>query len=278
MATSRDDFSIAVRSAFLKKGTKQKFSLFALIVLSILLIFIETFNFKTINYLRYAIKDTIYRGSIIINFPNKIYNYASNFFDDHYQVYYENQALKLEIQKLNKKMISEEFLVSENRKLKKIIETENLEKFDTIIAKVILDKDSPFLQSVVLNKGSNADIIKGMPVLDGQNLAGRIVEVNFFSSRALLLGDLNSRVPVIITPNHYHSIMVGRSDRYPVLEYLPDTVSLQSGEIVYTSGKDGVLHSGIPVGIVFLEDDIYKVKLFSDANQLDFVNIIKESH
>ena len=63
METSREDVGIAIRSAFLAKGTKQRFSLFVLVVLSIIFIFVETVETKPLNYIRSFIKDTIYRGS-----------------------------------------------------------------------------------------------------------------------------------------------------------------------------------------------------------------------
>ena len=67
METSREDVGIAIRSAFLKKGTQQKFSLFALIVFSIILIYVETIENKPLNYLRSFVKDTIYRGSVAVS-------------------------------------------------------------------------------------------------------------------------------------------------------------------------------------------------------------------
>ena len=141
-----------------------------------------------------------------------------------------------------------------------------------------MDKDSPFLKSVVITKGLNAGIKKGMPVLHAQNLIGRIVEVNFFSARVLLLEDLNSRIPVVIVPNNYHSIMIGKSNDLPSLKFLPEENELISGEKIYTSGKDGVIQAGIPVGQVFIEENEYKVKLFSNSTQIDFVNIIKGTY
>ena len=83
METNRDDFSIAVRSAFLKKDVKQKFSLFALLVLSVLLIFVETFDFKALKYTRAIIKDFIYRGSVLVNMPSQIYGDTSRFISNH---------------------------------------------------------------------------------------------------------------------------------------------------------------------------------------------------
>ena len=67
MDTSREDVGIAIRSAFLAKGGKQRFSLFALVILSIIFIFVETVETKPLNYLRSFIKDTIYRGALVVS-------------------------------------------------------------------------------------------------------------------------------------------------------------------------------------------------------------------
>ena len=65
MATGRDDFVIAIRSAFLKKKDKQKFSLLTLIVLSIFVIVLSNFNFKVIQFVKLGINEVIYRSSHI---------------------------------------------------------------------------------------------------------------------------------------------------------------------------------------------------------------------
>ena len=79
MDTSREDFGIAIRSAFLAKGSKQKFSLFALIVLSIILLSVETIEKKPLKYFRAFVKDVIYRGALIVSAPSKSINNFSDF-------------------------------------------------------------------------------------------------------------------------------------------------------------------------------------------------------
>ena len=74
MDTSREDVGITIRSAFLAKGTKQKFSLLALIILSTVFIYIETIEAKPLNYVRSFIKDVIYRGSLIVSVPSKTFS------------------------------------------------------------------------------------------------------------------------------------------------------------------------------------------------------------
>ena len=71
METSREDVGIAIRSAFLSKGTKQRFSLFVLTILSVLLIFAESIDTKPLNKVRSFVKDVVYRGATIVSFPLK---------------------------------------------------------------------------------------------------------------------------------------------------------------------------------------------------------------
>ena len=137
----------------------------------------------------------------------------------------------------------------------------------------MLDKQSPYLNSFIINIGSNKGIKKGMAVLDGKNFIGRIVDVNFFSSRVLLVSDLNSRIPVIIEPSASHAILNGRGKNEPTLEYLPENHNVKDGDKVYTSGKEGIFTPGIPIGEVKFNNDLIQVLLFSDLSQITFINI-----
>ena len=69
MAASRDDFIIAIRSAFLKKSTQQKFSLLTLVSISIIIIVLSNFNFKAVKYLKIGISEIVYRSSFIVSIP-----------------------------------------------------------------------------------------------------------------------------------------------------------------------------------------------------------------
>ena len=71
MATSRDDFVIAIRSAFLKKANKQRFSLIGLIFFSIGLIIFSKINLPFTNYLKIGLNEIVYRSSFIVSYPEK---------------------------------------------------------------------------------------------------------------------------------------------------------------------------------------------------------------
>ena len=273
MDTSREDVGIAFRSALLAKGSKQRFSLFVLVILSILLIFIETIDTKPLNYLRSFIKDTIYRGSLVISTPSKSFSNFSGYIKEHMNLYSNYIELKKENNELRNDITKSEFLELENNQLRKLIEEQVASPSNLVSARVMLDKTSPYLNSFIINTGSNKNVKNGMAVLDGKNFIGRIVDVNFFSSRVLLVSDLNSRIPVIVEPSAYHAILNGRGKNEPTLEYLPENHNAKDGDKVYTSGKEGIFPSGIPIGEVKLNKDLIQVLLFSDLSQITFINI-----
>ena len=275
MATSRDDFVIAIRSAFLKKGNKQRFSLIGLIVFSIGLLILSKVNLPVTNYLKISLNEIVYRSSFIVSVPErKIYN-LTNKIKDHYNIYNDYLLIKEEANQLQSEKYETQFLREENKRLKKIIK-EYIYKSEELVAKVLIDKKSPFLKSIIVNKGSKDNIKLGMAVLDGSYLVGKIVEVNYLTSRALLVSDLNSKIPVGIEPNNIQSILTGTGKQNGKIEYLENEISIEDKSIVYTSGSGGLFKSGIPVGIYYKEnsDEKEKVKFFSKLSQLTFVKLV----
>ena len=277
MEQSRDDVGIAIRSALLSGGTKQKFSLVALIILSIFLIFVEKLDIKPLNYFRSFIEDGIYRGAVIVFAPAKAVNSISITIQDHFKLYDNYNKLKVQNSELKNNISKSDFLELENTQLRKLIEEKDALKSNYIMSRVILDKQSIYLNSFIINVGGNKNIKNGMTVLDGPNFIGRIVDVNYFSSRVLLISDLNSKIPVVIEPSGYQAILSGHGKNNPSLEYLPKNYNIEDGDKVYTSGKDGIFSPGIPIGEVKIEKDLVKVKLFSNLDQINFVRIKLES-
>jgi len=273
METSREDFGIAIRSAFIAKGTKQRFSLFVLIILSIIFLFVDTIETKPLNYLRSFIKDTIYRGSLVVSIPFKSFGNVAEYIDEHINLYSNYSELKIENDELKNNISKSDFLELENTQLRKLIEEQVSSSSNLVSARIMLDKQSPYLNSLIINIGSNKNIKNGMAVLDGKNFIGRIVDVNFFSSRVLLVSDLNSKIPIISAPSAHHAILTGHGENALSLEYLPETHNIKDGDKIYTSGKEGIFSPGIPIGVVKIENDIVAVSLFSELSQITFINV-----
>ena len=273
MATGRDDFVIAIRSAFLKKKDKQRFSLLTLIFLSIFTIILSNFNFKIIQIIKSSINEVTYRSSFFVSIPENYIKGLKQKFDKHMRVYDAYNETKIELENLKEKKLVNEYLKIENEKLRSLID-ENIGT-NEVLAKVLIDKESPFLKSIVLNKGTKDNVKIGMAVLDGVYLAGQIIEVNFTNSRALLLSDLNSKIPSILEPNNVQAVVSGTGLEHGIIEHTQDDFNqdINTSEIiVYTSGRGGLFKPGIPIGRIS-RDANQKIDFFSDFTQLDFVKI-----
>ena len=273
MATGRDDFVIAFRSAFLKKKDKQKFSLLSLIILSIIVIILSNINFKPIQFLKIGINEIIYRSSFIVSKPE---NYIKNLtlkFNEHMNLFENYENIKSELENLKKEQITSNFLKLENEKLRNLI-NENINSTE-VLAKVLIDRESPFLKSIILNKGTKDNVKMGMGILDGVYLVGQIIEVNFTNSRALLLSDLNSKIPSVLAPQNIQAVISGTGKNYGIIEHTKDDIEEDLKDqdvIIYTSGLGGLFKPGIPIGKISKYTN-NKVEFFSDFTQLDYVKI-----
>ena len=271
MSVSRDDFSIAFRSALLQRGGAQKFSVLSLIFLALIIFFLDVYGVKFTKPVRGFINDVVYRVTFLASAPTRFFPEIGKDFSNFLNVKGENERLKAEIEKYKLLELNVEFLKDENKNLQKILETEyfNQNLSNIILAKVLVDKNSPFLKSIIINKGTSTGILKGMPVTKDNYLVGRIVETNYLSSRVLLLNDLNSRIPVTLNQGA-QAILSGVGTSKPVLEYLPEDFEITEGINIFASGKDGIFTPGTPIGKTNNEGE---VELFIDPNQLSFVTV-----
>ncbi len=271
MSVSRDDFSIAFRSALLQRGGAQKFSILSLIILALVVFFLDVYGFVAVKKTRSFINDVVYRVTYLASVPTRVIPNLSDGISSHLFLKEENEKLKLALEKYKALELNLEFLVNENNKLKRTLDAEKT--FDTskvVLAKVLVDRNSPFLKSIIINKGSKEGILKGMPVTQNNYLVGRVVETNYLSSRVLLLNDLNSRIPVTLDTDGTQAILSGSGTNSPKLEYLPEEYVFIEGVNVFSSGKDGVFASGTPIGVTKQNGE---VKLYIDPNQLSFVTV-----
>jgi len=276
MASSRDDFVIAIRSAFLKKSTQQKFSLLTLVFISIFIILLSSLDFKAVRYLKIAIGEVVYRSSFVVSIPE---NFIKNTFIDVYEytTYFKNyKKNETELESLRSNYVSSEIIQYENKELKELINN-YVSSSDKVMAKIIVDHQSPFLRSIIINKGSKDNIKIGTNIYDQSYLVGRVIEVNFKTSRVLLLSDLNSNVPVTIAPQNIQAIVTGSGDDFGQIKYIKSgqIEELSRDSIVYTSGTGAIFKSGIPIGKLrpFQNNSSteYNVEFYSDFSQLKYV-------
>ena len=196
---------------------------------------------------------------------------------EHFEIYNEFKKNENELNELRKKKLVNDFLILENKKLRDLINESS--QSEDIYAKVLIDKNSPYLKSIILNKGSKDNVKIGMAIADDSYLVGKIIEVNYTNSRALLLSDLNSKIPVLLEPLDIHAVLSGSGKDFGFIEYTKDEYDKEiNGKeiIVYTSGYGDLFKSGMPVGKITENKATGQnvVNFFSDFKQLNYIKIV----
>jgi len=142
-------------------------------------------------------------------------------------------------------------LATENDRLRALLGSRARLPSEVLIAELIGVVPTPGTHQIILDKGSVHGLRSGMPVIDAYGLFGQIIEVTRFTSRVLLITDINHAVPVRVNRNGVRSIAGGTGDPvYLELENVPITADIVEGDLVETSGLGGGFPRGYPVGTV----------------------------
>ena len=143
-----------------------------------------------------------------------------------------------------------------------------------VTARVLAASSGPGAQSIVVASGREQGVRLGFPVVNGDGLVGRVVEVGRKVSRVLLASDAASRIPVLIGNHGARAMLIGDGGATSRIERLEATVRPAVGDMVVTSSAGGFLPDGLPVGEVVAGEGTLLVKLHADLAQLAYVSVV----
>ena len=267
-----------LRTGIWSKKKSNKFASVVFISISLLLIIFGVMESKKGIYFKTKIIDY---GSFVtysLSVPiKKISLYFSNM-EEIYYIYSQNKKLKNHTLKI--KMLENELtlLEHENNLLKDALNIKNDLYYNYQTVKVVAGIRSSFLRTLVILAGKKQKVSEGFTVISNNDLLGYVYESGNFTSRVLLITDINSRVPVIVANKNFRLILSGNNSNYLSILNLGDIDKINSGDIVLTSGDGGVYPQGIPVGVV-INDEIKKFVVRPNIilRSLDYVRVINWS-
>ena len=259
--------------AFTNIGQKSLY--FGLIILTFLIMLIGKADLAIIKKINIIISDL--SSPIISSISNqtKIIGNSFNYLSNTASLKEENKNLHLENMKLKKYKILSNMYESENLLLKNQLNLVPQEIPNFITVRAISAPGNVFAHSLLINSGRSVGIEKGNAVLFNGIFIGQIVSVGNNSSRVLLISDVNSMIPVVVSNNRIPSILTGENLILPSLKFLPNNVKLNHGSIVQTSGHGGLLPTGLPIGTVVKHSpEKYYVKPLINLNLIDYLQVL----
>jgi rod shape-determining protein MreC len=187
----------------------------------------------------------------IVNFPTEMIDQLKAILSTHDELVTENLRLKAEQLLLKSQLQRSIAIESENNYMKALFQSSREIKGKSLIAEILAVHTDPFINQVVINKGSNAGVYNGQPVLDATGIMGQVIQVGPLTSRILLINDPHSGVAVQNARNGVRAVAVGDSYSSKLrLMYVPQTADIKVGDIFITSGLGDHYPEGYPVGKV----------------------------
>lgn len=227
-------------------GPAQRLALWS--ALAIALIVLDA-RFSALGWLRAGVVAVFYPAQLAVRAPFNFAAEVSGFMVRHRTLQTENAALLENKQRASAQLARLESLRTENDELRRLVVLRQMTGFDSVAAEILSTPRDPFSQRVMLDKGGNAGIQAGQPVVDGVGLVGQVTRAYAFSSEVTLVTDRGHAVPVQIQRTGQRVLVFGGGTGMEV-RYLPTHTDIQPGDILVTSGIDRVYPAGLVVAKV----------------------------
>jgi rod shape-determining protein MreC len=206
---------------------------------------------KYLDTLRQVASVIIYPLQRIAGAPASIAQRASEFFTSNSALRTENTRLVQETLNSSAQLQQLAALATENEHLRKLVGTRARVPARTTLAEILYAARDPFSRKIVIDQGSQNDVLPGQPVIDGAGVVGQITRVYPWLSEVTLITDKGHLVPVLNPRNGLRAVLAGTgNDGALELKFVPLNAEFENGDQLVTSGIDGVYPAGLPVAQV----------------------------
>jgi rod shape-determining protein MreC len=187
------------------------------------------------------------------NSVGKISTFAEDLVNEYVflrQLRAENESLREQLASSEQKLIDYQEAYLENQRLRRMLDFKSTIQAETIPAQVVLHDLTGWFQTLMVDKGFRDQIAPDMAVVNDEGVVGRVLDVSDRYARILLLTDPGSSIDAIIQRNRVRGIVTGKDANTCFLKYVRGNLDVQVGDLITTSGKDGVFPKGLRLGTV----------------------------
>lgn len=189
--------------------------------------------------------------NLLVDAPHSLWNWLTGSFADRARLREENAALTEELRVARIKLLQYESLVEENRRLRELREASQGIGERTLIAEIMNVSVEAFRHRVRINKGASEGVFQGQPVIDAFGVVGQVARLDRYSAQVILITDAEHAIPVQVNRNGIRSIAMGTGKLGSLsLPFMTVESDIKEGDLLVSSGLDGVFPAGYPVATV----------------------------
>jgi len=233
-----------------KQGIPALAKLIACLLISMALMIVD-FQIKSLDFIRNQVNFVLRPLERLVLLPVDLIVNSSDYFTTRSALEHENAAIKLRQTELSLLANQAALLSVENQNLRNLLELQKKTSFKTIPVEILFNPPNPISQRIVINRGQNQGLRLGSPIANDAGILGQVVRLFDNSAEVSLLEDRDFAVPVLVARNGLRAAVVGTGrGKHLELRYLPVASDLEVGDILLTSGVDGVYPPGFAVAVI----------------------------
>jgi rod shape-determining protein MreC len=235
-----------------KQGASARVRVTVFALISVVMLVVDA-RMHVLGTLRQALGTALYPFQTVAMVPRDAFTNSADYFSSMASLQKENHQLRQQ-QIVNAQLMQQErLLAAENAQLRKLLDMQQKVPVKSIVGEILYDARDPFTRKIILNRGSQQGVMPGQPVIDEVGIVGQVTRVFPFTSEVTLLTDKDQAIPVQVLRNGLRSVAYGRGQTGALdLRFMPANADIQKGDVLVTSGIDGVYPPGLSVASVVL--------------------------
>ncbi|MRW87242.1 rod shape-determining protein MreC [Pseudoduganella sp. FT26W] len=229
-------------------SARVKMTVFACISIALLLVDSHMRSLETVRYYAGAVLSPVQKVALL---PRDAIYGVGDYFSTLSSL--EKQVRELKRQQIlgSQALQQAQLQSAENAQLRKLMDARERVPVKSMLAEVLYDARDANSRKIILDRGTHQDVTLGLPVIDNQGVVGQVTRVFPFTSEVTLLSDKEQAIPVQLLRNGLRSVAYGRGKAGNLeLRFTAPNADIQVGDIVVTSGLDGVYPAGLAVARV----------------------------
>lgn len=238
---------------FFRRGPAPLARFIFFVTLSLALMVVDL-RLKYLEVLRQTVAVAIYPLQQVAFVPVQAVRTAGDYFASIGVLQEDNQRMKRQQTALAGVLLRQQQLEQENQRLRNLLEMKRRQPAKGVVAEIVYGARDPFSHKVVIDKGSQQGISSGEAVVDDRGVIGQVTRVMPLHSEVTLISDKNQAVPVQVVRNGLRAVLFGSEHGFLELRFLAANADVQNGDMLITSGLDGIFLPGLPVAKVLRVD------------------------
>jgi rod shape-determining protein MreC len=237
-----------------KQGASARAKMIVFSVLALVLLVVDS-RMRTLSVVRQVVGTALYPLEVVAMMPRDAIYSIGSYFTSLSTLRSENAQLRTQ-QTVDARLLQQgQQLQAENAQLRQLLGASQQLPVKSMLAEILYDTRDAFTRKVVLDRGSKHGVVAGEPVIDHAGVVGQVTRVFPFTSEVTLLTDKDQTIPVQVVRSGLRSVTYGRGQSNMLdLRFMPASADIQKGDVLVTSGIDGVYPAGLAVAKVVQVD------------------------